>query len=155
MLEKLNTGQKLWVDKTLESMDLGECIGQLLMPHHPFESLQTDFPSVSNASTDDWIRLLARVPLGGICIRKPPSDDLKEMLEDIQSQSKIPVIVGSNIEPGSSGPARIQGKGDNDSAILDYASHAPSMMGFAAADDPDLTFTACRMIAEQRRAHGF
>ena len=155
MLEKLNTGQKLWVDKTLESMDLGECIGQLLMPHHPFESLQTDFPSVSNASTDDWIRLLDRVPLGGICIRKPPSDDLKEMLEDIQSQSKIPVIVGSNIEPGSSGPARIQGKGDNDSAVLDYSSHAPSMMGFAAADDPDLTFTACRMIAEQRRAHGF
>ena len=155
MLGSLNSEQKLWVDKTLESMDLAECIGQLLMPHHPFESLQSDFPSVAGASTDDWKRLIGRVPLGGICIRKPPSDDLKEMLKAIQAESKIPVIVGSNIEPGSSGPARIQGGEGNDPEVLDYASHAPSMMGFAAADDPDLTFAACRMIAEQRRAHGF
>ena len=62
MLEKLNIEQKLWVDKTLQSMDLAECIGQLLMPHHPFESLQSDIPSVAGASTDDWKRLIGRVP---------------------------------------------------------------------------------------------
>ena len=155
MITELNIEQEKWVDATLKSLTIEECIAQMLIPHHPFDSPQTHFESVANATTDDWIRLLDKIPLGGICIRKPPSDELRLALEKIQNHSRIPIIVGSNIELGSASPARISSGNSSQSEILDYASYAPSMMAFAAADDPKLTYEICQHIAEQRRTFGF
>ena len=155
MITELNAEDRKWVDSTLGSMTIEECIAQMLVPHHPFEKPQTHFESVTNATADDWLRLLDEIPLGGICIRKPPSDELKKLLEKIQDHSQIPVIVGSNIELGSSSPARIMHENSPRTKVLDYASYAPSMMAFAAANDPDLTYETCRFIAEQRRYYGY
>ena len=155
MITKLNVEERKWVESTFASMSIEECIAQMLVPHHPFQSPQTHFESVTNATTDDWLRLLEELPIGGICIRKPPSDELKQSLEIIQSHSKIPVIIGANIEPGSSSPAPITNEKDSTPEVLDYASYSPSMMAFAAANNPDLTYKTCRYIAEQRRYYGF
>jgi beta-N-acetylhexosaminidase len=155
MIPELNLEDRKWVDSILDSMTIEECIAQMLVPHHPFEKPQTHFESVTNATADDWLRLLDKIPLGGICIRKPPSDELKLALEKIQSHSKIPVIVGSNIELGSSSPARIMHENTPKAKVFDYASYSPSMMAFAAANDPDLTYETCRFISEQRRFYGY
>ncbi len=155
MVQKLSVEQKSWVDKTLDSMTLQECIGQVLMPHHPFQALQTDFQAVMKSSTEDWLRLIDNIPLGGMCVRMPPSQELKAMLGRIQSESKIPIIVGANVEPGASIRA-IGGRRDGQGPEApDYAGTAPPMMGFGAADDPNLTYETCRLIAEQRRSYGF
>ena len=134
MITELNAEDRKWVDSTLGSMTIEECIAQMLVPHHPFEKPQTHFESVTNATADDWLRLLDEIPLGGICIRKPPSDELKLVLEKIQNHSKIPVIIGSNIELGSSSPARIMNENSPRTNVFDYASYAPSMMAFAVID---------------------
>jgi beta-N-acetylhexosaminidase len=155
MITELNAEDRKWVDSTLDSMTIEECIAQMLIPHHPFEKPQTHFESVTNATADDWLRLLDIIPLGGICIRKPPSDELKLALEKIQNHSKIPVIIGSNIELGSSSPARIMNENTPMKKVFDFASYSPSMMAFAAANDPDLTYETCRLIAEQRRFYGY
>ena len=155
MITELNAEDRKWVDSTLDSMTIEECIAQMLIPHHPFEKPQTHFESVTNATADDWLRLLDIIPLGGICIRKPPSDELKLALEKIQNHSKIPVIIGSNIELGSLSPARIMNENTPMKKVFDFASYSPSMMAFAAANDPDLTYETCRLIAEQRRFYGY
>ena len=127
----------------------------MLMPHHPLQKLQTDFPAVMKASTEDWLRLLDDIPLGGICVRMPPSPETKIMLEKIQAESSVPIIIAANIEPGTTTRA-IGGRGDGqEPEVLDYAGMAPPMMGFGAANDPNLTYETCRLIAEQRLAYGF
>ena len=52
MITELNIEQEKWVDSTLRSMTIEECIAQMLKPHHPFDAPQTHFESVANATTD-------------------------------------------------------------------------------------------------------
>ena len=52
MITELNIEQEKWVDSTLRSMTIEECIAQMLKPHHPFDVPQTHFESVANATTD-------------------------------------------------------------------------------------------------------
>ena len=154
MLSQLNSEQKKWVDSTLDSMSIQNCIGHMLMPLHPFNRLSTDFQAVQSTTTDDWLRLLEKIPLGGIFIIRPPSNECREMLTKIQSESNIPVIIADNVELGAS-PRGLIGFGNDELNEPIYSSFAPNLMGFSAANIPDWTFEACKKIALQRRSYGY
>ncbi|MCB0068627.1 MAG: hypothetical protein KDD77_15800, partial [Caldilineaceae bacterium] len=61
MLIPLTAEQQHWVDTTLSAMTLPECVGQLLCSLHP------------SFSTDDWLALLEKVPLGSLLVRTTSS----------------------------------------------------------------------------------
>ena len=66
MLIPLTVEQQQWVDTTLNAMTLPQCVGQLLCSFNP------------RFTTDDWLDLLKKVPIGSLTVRHTSSADLRE-----------------------------------------------------------------------------
>ena len=62
MLAPLTTEQQQWVDTTLNSMTLPQCVGQLLCPSSP------------RSTTEDWLDLIKKVPIGALSVRNATSE---------------------------------------------------------------------------------
>ncbi|MDD5953759.1 MAG: glycoside hydrolase family 3 N-terminal domain-containing protein, partial [Firmicutes bacterium] len=100
-----------WVNRTRDGMTLREKVGQLICCVSPGDSCE---------------ELLARyreIPYGGITFRVAPAKQIKERVDFIQSQVKIPLLVSANLETGGCGVA---------SDGTDFASQ----LEVAATDDP-------------------
>ena len=70
MLMPLTAEQQQWVDATLGALTLPQCVGQLLCATSP------------RYTTDDWLDLLKKVPLGAITVRGASSADLRRRMHD-------------------------------------------------------------------------
>jgi len=127
MLIPLTTEQQQWVDTTLEAMTLSQCVGQLLCPSSP------------RFTTDDWLDLMKKVPIGALTVRNATSAGLREQMQTLQEQSAVPLLVAANLEHGA--------------VTLTDGTEFPWMMGAGAANDAELmTIMAQATAAEGRYA---
>ena len=112
MLIPLTTEQQQWVDTTLNAMNLPQCAGQLLCAFSP------------RFTTDDWLGLLKKVPIGALTVRGASSGDLREQMHVLQDQSKVPLLASADLEHGA--------------VALSDGTEFPWMMGAGAANDVEL-----------------
>jgi beta-N-acetylhexosaminidase len=128
MLTPLTDEQRQWVDSTLNKMTLLQCVGQLLCAFSP------------RASTDDWLDLLNKVPIGSLTVRNASSAALREQMEVLQGESSVPLLVTADLEHGAT-------------ALTD-GTEFPWMMGAGAADDIELITMLGRATAAEARYAG-
>lgn len=89
----LDTDGCRWVEDTLQHLSLREKAGQLICCVSPGDSQEA---------------LLARyeqIPYGGITFRPAPAAQIKERVDFIQKQVRIPLLISANLENGGSGIA--------------------------------------------------
>ena len=89
MLTALTTEQQQWVDSTLNSMTLPQCVGQLLCPTNP------------RFTTDDWLDLIQKVPIGTLTVRNAASGETRERMQRLQERSPIPLLAAGDMEHGA------------------------------------------------------
>jgi hypothetical protein len=89
MLIPLTTEQQQWADTTLNAMTLPQCVGQLLCAFSP------------RFTTDDWLNLLKKVPIGALAVRGASSASLREQMHALQDQSAVPLLVSADLEHGA------------------------------------------------------
>ncbi|MCC9077154.1 glycoside hydrolase family 3 protein [Litorilinea aerophila] len=128
MLVPLTAEQQQWVDSTLQSMTLSQCVGQLLCASHP------------RFTTDEWLALLDRVPLGALTVRHVSSPELREQMQRLQERSPIPLLVAGDLEHGAN-------------ALTD-GTQFPWMMAAGAADDEALMRQMGQATAAEARHAG-
>ena len=128
MLVPLTAEQQRWVDNTLDTMTLPQCVGQLLCAFSP------------RFSTDDWLDLLKKVPIGSLTVRRTSSAGLREQMHALQDQSAVPLLVTADLEHGA--------------VSLTDGTEFPWMMGAGAANDPELMFAMGQATAAEGRYAG-
>ena len=142
MNQPLTDRQTAWVEKTLDSMSIEQCVGHLMMPYYP--GTPSDWGSFDETppTIEEWIEHLRKYPLGSIYLREAPTEEAREKLSSLQEYSEIPLLVAIDLEPG------LTGAGDS------TATRFPYMMTTGAANDPALTYDMARAMAVEHRYYG-
>ena len=130
MIQPLDAGQQQWVESTLESMTMEECVGHLLCPED------------RKYSTEDWRDIMRKVPLGSVFIHGFDRQEMRAKTAAVQAESRIPVVIAADMENGA--------VGIKDDATTEF----PYQMGCAAAADPELMYRMGRITALESRNCG-
>jgi len=137
-------GEK-WAEKTLRKMSLEEKVGQLFMiwVRARFYNLQDpDLLQLEQTIQRDQIGSLAMtVPVDGPFLIKTGPYEAAMVLNEIQQQSKLPMIIAADFERGVS-------------MRLDGTTNFPHAMAFGAAGKLDYAETFGRITAQEARAVG-
>jgi beta-N-acetylhexosaminidase len=128
MLIPLTVEQQQWVNTTLKAMTLPQCAGQLLCAFSP------------RFTTDDWLDLLEKVPIGALTVRTASSAGLREQMQALQDQSAVPLLVSADLEHGA--------------IALSDGAEFPWMMGAGAANDAELMTIMGQATAAEARYAG-
>ena len=87
----LNDAQIKWVQETLASMSEDEKIGQLFLP-------------IAFSSDETYLRYeMLRYHVGGLLFKTSPSGEVRQALQFMQDNSRIPLLCAANLEFGSTG----------------------------------------------------
>ena len=89
MIQALTSPQRSWVDQTLESLSVEQCIGQMLNVSRPEEGAAY------------WLELFEQVPVGCMSARTRSAEAYRALLAEIQAHSPIPLLVLANMEHGA------------------------------------------------------
>ena len=125
----LTPQQAQWVDKTLNSLTVEQCIAQLLQITQPF------------SSADEWLTFMEKLPMGAMTARVPTPDAYRTIVEGVQREASIPLLVVANMEHGA---AEWPG----------YGTVFPSLMAAGAADDRGLAAEMGKATAIEARHVG-
>ena len=125
MTKALTLDQQVWVDNTLGSLSLAECVGHLLMP------------DARAYRPEDWPELLREVPLGGVFVEARDGDWLARTLDAVHSHSRVPVVIAADTVTGTAG-----------------GTEFPYAMALGATGDRALAWAAARVLAREARALG-
>ncbi|MEZ4684103.1 MAG: glycoside hydrolase family 3 N-terminal domain-containing protein [Caldilineaceae bacterium] len=128
MILPLSTEQRQWVDTTLDSLTIPQCLGQLLCPSSP------------RSTTEDWLDLMQKVPFGVISLRGASSAETRERMLRLQAAAKVPLLAGGDMEQGAN--------------TLTDSTEFPRPMAMGAADDPDLVRKIGQATAAEARYAG-
>lgn len=125
-----------WAESTLKKLSLREKIAQMMVYRMNMRFL--------NYESDEWKKiedLIASDGIGILHLWFGEAGSSLSMLNEMQLQSKIPMLVEADIESGLG--RRYAG-----------AVTLPPMMAIAATGDPKLAYEAARISAEESRAVG-
>jgi len=128
MLIPLTTDQQQWVDATLNAMTLPQAVGQLLCPSSP------------RSTTEDWLDLIQKVPIGSLSVRGASTNEVRERMQRLQAASVIPLLAGGDMEHGAE-------------PILD-STRFPRPMAAGAANDVELARLMGQATAAEARYAG-
>jgi beta-N-acetylhexosaminidase len=128
MLTPLLSEQQQWVDATLNAMTLPQCVEQLLCPSNP------------RSTTDEWLDLIKKVPIGALSVRNATSAETRERMQRLQEQSPIPILAGGDMEHGAE-------------PLVD-STKFPWPMAAGAANDAELMTIMGRATAAEARYAG-
>lgn len=125
----LTPQQSQWVDETLRSLTMEQCIAQLLQVTHPF------------SSADEWLAFVEKMPIGAMTARVPTPDAYRTIMDKLQRSVSIPLLAVANMEHGA---AEWPG----------YGTDFPSLMAAGAANDPGLIAELGKATAMEARHIG-
>jgi beta-N-acetylhexosaminidase len=141
----LDRDREKWAEKTLRKMSLEEKVGQLFMiwTRARFYNLQDpDLLQLEQTIQRDHIGSLAMtVPLDGPFLIKTGPYEAAMALNELQQQSKLPLIIAADFERGVS-------------MRLDGTTIFPHAMAFGAAGKLDYAESFGRITAQEARAVG-
>jgi beta-N-acetylhexosaminidase len=129
MIQMLTDQQAQWVEATLNSLSLEQCIAQLLCV------------SQGQDSKEYWLRLIEEKQIGCMRARTKSAQTYHELLLEAQKHSPIPLLVPANMEFGA---AELRG----------YGTEFPLQMAAGAADDEALMSMRGQAIATEARHIG-
>ena len=118
-----------WVMRTKEQMTLDEKIGQLFVPI----GYDTNPEYLENA--------LLRYHIGGVMYRLGDAKELQETFRYMQTHSKIPLLVGANLEYGGAG-------------IAENGTYFGSQLSVAATGDSEQAYRLGKISCSEGRAVG-
>ena len=144
-LEPLSTAERQWVDTSLRRLTIDEKIGQLLFTtfHGTFTSTESgEYQKLLHDVTDlhvgGFIVVTRMTPLG---IEKSQTYPTAVLANQLQSKSKLPLLVGADFERGSA-------------MRLDEGTSFPTQMAIAAGGDPHGAYTMGKITAMEARQAG-
>jgi len=144
-LKPLSGGERQWVDASLQRMTVDEKIGQLLFTtfHGTFTSTESpEYQKLLHDVTDlhvgGFIVVTHITPLG---IEKSQTYPTAVLANQLQSKSKLPLLVGADFERGSA-------------MRLDEGTSFPTQMAIAAGGDPRDAYTMGKITAIEARQAG-
>ncbi len=129
MLIELNNEQHYWVEDTLKSMTMEQCIGHLLCPED------------RNYTEAEWRDIFKKVPLGSVFFGGGSRDELMKKCQIVQSVSRLPVMIAADMEFGAC-------------AIKTQSTKFPVPMACSATNDPELMYQLGRITALESRSCG-
>jgi beta-N-acetylhexosaminidase len=143
--QKLSPAAAQWVETTLGKMTLDEKVGQLIFATYHGSFTATDAPAYAEIMRDveklhvgGFINVTQSSPLGIVKSQAYPTAVLTNQL---QAQSKIPLLVGADFERGTA-------------MRLDEGTSFPTAMALAAAGNPKDAYTMGKVTALEARAVG-
>ncbi|MCB0186071.1 MAG: glycoside hydrolase family 3 protein, partial [Caldilineaceae bacterium] len=128
MILPLSTEQQQWVDTTLDSLTIPQCLGQLLCPSSP------------RSTTEEWLDLMQKVPFGVISLRGATSEETRERMQRLQAAAKVPILAGGDMEQGAN--------------TLTDSTEFPRPMAMGAANDRELVRAIGQATAAEARYAG-
>jgi beta-N-acetylhexosaminidase len=144
-LRALSTAQRQWVDGTLRKMPVDEKIGQLLFTTYHGTFTATDSPAyqqmmhdVRDLHTGGFILVTRITPLG---IEKSQTYPTAVLNNQLQSKSKLPLLIGADFERGSA-------------MRLNEGTSFPTQMAIAAGGDPRDAYIMGKITALEARQAG-
>ncbi|HEX9232864.1 MAG TPA: glycoside hydrolase family 3 N-terminal domain-containing protein [Candidatus Acidoferrum sp.] len=144
-LRALPPAARQWVDATLRRMTVEEKIGQLLFTtyHGTFTSTdsaayQQMLHDVNDLHAGGFILVTRITPLG---IEKSQTYPTAVLSNQLQTQSKLPLLIGADFERGSA-------------MRLDEGTSFPTQMAMAAGGDPRDAYTMGKITALEARQAG-
>src|SRR5262249_49820089 len=144
-LPKLSPATRAWVDATMKKMSTDEKIGQLLFTTYHGTFTSTDSPAyrqmlhcVNDLHAGGFIIVTHIGPLG---IEKSQAYPTGALNNELQTQAKIPLLIGADFERGSA-------------MRLDEGTSFPTAMALAAAGNPKDAYTMGKITALEARAVG-
>jgi beta-N-acetylhexosaminidase len=144
-LRALSAAQRQWVDGTLRKMTVDEKIGQLLFTTYHGTFTATDSPAyqqmmhdVSDLHAGGFILVTRSTQLG---IEKSQAYPTAVLNNQLQSKSKLPLLIGADFERGSA-------------MRLDEGTSFPTQMAIAAGGDPRDAYTMGKITALEARQAG-
>jgi beta-N-acetylhexosaminidase len=142
------TTSTAWTDSVMRAMTLRERVAQLVWP-----SVFGDYVS---GDSPQWRRLTQYVEqekVGGFTISVGSPIEVAAKLNALQSMSKVPLLVGADLEAGAGFRAR-GGYFVPNAIDLGGAVVFPPEMGLGATGDTVLAYEQGRLTAEEGRALG-
>jgi beta-N-acetylhexosaminidase len=137
-----------WAETTLRSMTLREKAGQLMMPF-----LIGNFSPVGSSSHVRMLEMIEEHGIGGVVMSVGSPSEVAVKLNHFQERSRIPLLVGSDLESGAG--FRLRGATFLPGTIdLGGATRFPSFMAVGAANDARLAYQMGRVTATEARAVG-
>jgi beta-N-acetylhexosaminidase len=137
-LRVLSLSQRQWVDGTLRKMTVDEKIGQLLFTTYHGTFTAADSPAyqqmlhdVRDLHAGGFILITRMTPLG---IEKSQAYPTAVLNNQMQSKSKLPLLIGADFERGSA-------------MRLDEGTSFPTQMAIAAGGDPRDAYTMGKITA--------
>lgn len=128
MLPPLTAEQQQWVDATLNAMTLSQAVGQLLCPSSP------------RSSTEDWLELMQKVPIGSLTARGSATLESRQRMQRLQDASAVPLLAGGDMERGAQ--------------MLRDSTEFPWPMAAGAANDIELARAMGQATAAEARYAG-
>jgi len=144
-LSKLTAEQQTWVDANLRKMTAAEKVGQLLFVTYHGSFTATDsaayaqmLHSVNDLHVGGFINVTHGSPIGIVKSQAYPTAVLANQL---QSKSKLPLLIGADFERGTA-------------MRLEEGTSFPTAMALAAAGNPKDAYTMGKVTALEARAAG-
>lgn len=125
-----------WVTETLNQLSLEEKVAQMIFPYADAKGY-----SKEGAEYDRLINLTSKIKVGGFLLFRGSVDEQINLINDLQSISKVPLLFSADFENGVT--QRIPG-----------GTTFPSMMALGAANDLSLTYKMGEIIAIETKSFG-
>jgi beta-N-acetylhexosaminidase len=109
-------------------MTLPQGVGQLLCVSSP------------RSTTDDWLDLLKKAPIGALTVRGSATDETRERMQILQAQSAVPLLAAGDMEHGAN--------------VLRDSTEFPWPMAAGAANDVELMTILGQATAAEARYAG-
>ncbi len=137
-----------WVDSVLATMPLRERAAQMVWPNIYADYVAEDAPTWRKVTS-----YVANDRVGGIIMSIGSPIEMAVKLNALQRMSRLPLLVGADLETGAGMRAR-GGYFVPNGVDLGGATIFPSEMAYGAANDTTLTYTEGRITAIEGRALG-
>lgn len=137
-----------WSERMLDELTMEEKAGQLLMPW-----VLGDFAPEGTASHDRLLGYIEEQGIGGVIMSVGTPFEVAAKLNDLQSHSKLPLLVAADLETGAG--FRMRGAIHMPGSIdLGGATDFPSLMAVGATGREELAYEMGRITAIEARAVG-